>query len=103
MTNSGTVWSGPYCIPKEANINCFGSINGVETERLTFDPMVGKFGEKLYSTVRQAVQMRKHVWKILMAQRDILSAPATESVTQALQGLDDTVRRTRKRLRSSNR
>ena len=37
--------------------------------------------------------MRKQVWKILMAQRDILAAPATEAVTQALQGVDDAVKR----------
>ena len=59
MTNTGTVWSGSYCIPKEATINCFGPINGVETKRLTFDPAVGKFDEKLYSKVQQAVVYNK--------------------------------------------
>jgi hypothetical protein len=60
MTNSGTVWSGPYCIPKEAVINCEGPITKkIETKRLTFDPVVGKFDEKLYSTVRQAVGYNK--------------------------------------------
>jgi hypothetical protein len=68
MTNSGTVWSGPYCIPKEAVINCEGPIakksetnlrRKTETKRLTFDPVVGKFDEKLYSAVRQAVGYNK--------------------------------------------
>ena len=56
MTSSGTVWSGPYCIPKEATINSQGPIAKKSgTKRLTFDPVVGKFDEKLYGTVRQAV------------------------------------------------
>ncbi|MGA2496728.1 MAG: DUF1549 domain-containing protein [Tepidisphaeraceae bacterium] len=60
MTNSGTVWSGPYCIPKEASINCQGPIAKTsETKRLTFDPVVGKFDEKLYGAVRQAVGYNK--------------------------------------------
>jgi hypothetical protein len=68
MTNSGTVWSGPYCIPKEAVINCQGPIATkgetnrlwqTGTTRLTFDPVIGKFDEKLYGTVRQAVGYNK--------------------------------------------
>lgn len=59
MTNSGTVWSGSYCIPKEAKINCFRPIGAVETKHLTFDPVVGSFDERLYSTVQQAVVHNK--------------------------------------------
>ena len=38
-------------------------------------------------TVRQALQMRKHVWKILQHQRDILSPQAIEAVTKSMNGL----------------
>ena len=38
----------------------------------------------LSSKVRQASHMHKHVWKILCAQRDVLSPKAIESVEQAL-------------------
>ena len=31
----------------------------METKRLTFDPVAGKFDEKLYSTIRQAVGYNK--------------------------------------------
>lgn len=55
MTNEGTVWSGPYCIPREAVVNPWGSIEGVETERLVFEPVVEKFDEQLYSSTQQAV------------------------------------------------
>lgn len=46
----------------------------------------------LSRTVRHAGQMRKHFWKILMAQRDLLPAPATDAVTKALQGVEDAVK-----------
>ena len=70
MTNSGTVRSGPYCIPKVASINSTGPIgNKIETHRLTFDPVVGKFDEKLYSTVRQAVGYNKNPGLIVDDQR----------------------------------
>ncbi len=39
----------------------------------------------LSSKVRQASHMHKHVWKILSAQRDLLSPKAIESVEQALE------------------
>lgn len=38
-------------------------------------------------TVRHALQMRKHVWKILQHQRDILSPQAIEAVTKSLEDL----------------
>jgi signal peptidase I len=41
----------------------------------------------LYRTVRHATHMRKHVWKILSAQRDLLSPQAIEAVTQAMNEL----------------
>ena len=48
-------------------------------------PMILKW---LFSrTVRQALQMRKHVWKILQHQRDILSPQAIEAVTKSMNGL----------------
>ena len=60
MINSGTVWSGPYCIPKVALINVMGPItHKLQTKRVTFDPEFGKFDEKLYSTLRQAVGYNK--------------------------------------------
>jgi beta-lactamase regulating signal transducer with metallopeptidase domain len=67
MTNSGTLWSGPYCIPKKALINSAGPINNnvetarlmyISTQRLTFDPVVGKFDARLYGAVQQAVNYR---------------------------------------------
>jgi len=39
----------------------------------------------LSSAVRHATHMRKHVWKILSAQRDLLAPPAIENVTAALE------------------
>ena len=39
----------------------------------------------LSRTVRQATHMRKHVWKILSAQRDLLSPQAVSAVTAAMQ------------------
>jgi signal peptidase I len=41
----------------------------------------------LSRTVRQALQMRKHVGKILQAQRDLLAPPAIDAVKQAMQDL----------------
>ena len=38
-------------------------------------------------TVRHAFQMRKHVWKLLQHQRDILAPPAIEAVTKAMDAL----------------
>jgi hypothetical protein len=59
MRNEGTVWSGSYCIPKEAVINAWGSIKGRETERLTFETVVEKFDEQLYSDAQKAVAENK--------------------------------------------
>jgi signal peptidase I len=39
----------------------------------------------LSSTVRHATHMRKHVWRILCAQRDLLSQPAIDAVTNAIE------------------
>ncbi len=55
MTNEGTVWSGPHCVPKEAMCNYFGPIDGPETEKLTFEPVVLPFDEKMYIEARKAV------------------------------------------------
>ncbi len=41
----------------------------------------------LSSKVRQASHMHKHVWKLLCAQRDLLSPKAIESVELALDGI----------------
>jgi signal peptidase I len=38
----------------------------------------------LFKTVRQATAMRKHVWRLLMAQRDLLAPQAIEALTAAL-------------------
>ena len=43
-------------------------------------------------TVRHASQMRKHVWKILSEQRDLLSPPAIDAVEGAMQRVDVAVR-----------
>src|SRR5712671_2268021 len=45
----------------------------------------------LSQTVRQATAMRRHVEKLLNAQRDILSPQAITSVTEALQELKSAV------------
>jgi signal peptidase I len=42
----------------------------------------------LSRTVRHATHMRKHVWKILSAQRDLLSVQAIGAVTAALQEME---------------
>lgn len=61
MANEGTVWSGPYCIPKEARINFWGPIEDMEavrstgTQHLTFEPAVGTFDENLYAECKQEV------------------------------------------------
>ena len=59
MTNSGTVWSGSYCIPKEAAVNLFANDSERNTRQFTFDPVVEKFDEKLYGDVQQAVTHNK--------------------------------------------
>ena len=41
----------------------------------------------LSRTVRHATHMRKHVWKILSAQRDLLSPPAIAAVTTAMEDI----------------
>ena len=46
-------------------------------------------------TVRQASAMRKHVNRLLCAQRDVLSSQAVGAVTAALEGLQATVRSSR--------
>lgn len=61
MSNEGTVWSGSFCIPKEAWVNFWGPIEDMETIRktytqhLTFKPVVDRFDEKLYEQCQQAV------------------------------------------------
>lgn len=44
------------------------------------------------ATVRHATSMRKHVTNILNAQRDLLTSPAIESVTQSLEELNVAMR-----------
>ena len=46
----------------------------------------------LSKTVRHAVAMRKHVHRILCAQRDILSPQALEGAGKAIEELDNTIR-----------
>jgi hypothetical protein len=55
MKNEGTVWSGLHCIPKKAATNYWGSVEGVDTERITFEPVVETFDEALYAETQQAV------------------------------------------------
>jgi hypothetical protein len=57
MKNEGTVWSGSRCIPREAVCNHWGPIDDPRAmeERLTFDPVVEPYDEKLYSDTQQAV------------------------------------------------
>jgi len=51
----------------------------------------------LSSTVRHATQMRKHVGKILNAQRDILSPPAIAAVAAAMQDIQEACAATRQK------
>ena len=46
----------------------------------------------LSGTARHAAQMRKHVWKILSEQRDLLSPQAIAAVEGAMQRVDEAVR-----------
>ncbi|HUT31781.1 MAG TPA: hypothetical protein VMX13_18480 [Sedimentisphaerales bacterium] len=59
MKNSGTVWSGSYCIPGNAVFNYGGPIKDArvrgDVEELTFDPVIEQFDEKVYEGARQAV------------------------------------------------
>lgn len=48
-------------------------------------------------TVRHATHMRKHVWKILCAQRDLLSTQATDAVQAALAQIESVCWKTRER------
>jgi signal peptidase I len=45
----------------------------------------------LSGTVREALAMRKHVWKLLAHQRDILTAKAIEEIEKAMQEVRDAV------------
>jgi len=45
----------------------------------------------LSKTVRQATAMRKHVWRLLCAQRDILSPQAIEALASSLRALQNTL------------
>ncbi len=51
----------------------------------------------LSGTVRHATQMRKHVTKILCAQRDILAPAAVEAVTAALRDIEQACATTREK------
>ena len=51
----------------------------------------------LSRNVRHATHMRKHVWKILSAQRDLLSPQAVEAVNTALQSIQETCHASRDR------
>lgn len=68
MENEGTVWSGSFCIPKEAVINYWGPIRNdtkgtelaaldrlIGPERLVFTPVVSDFDEQLYRNAETAV------------------------------------------------
>lgn len=54
-------------------------------------------------TVRQATDMRKHVWKLLQAQRDLLTPPAIEAIETSLRSLREAIQRgaTKAELRES--
>lgn len=57
MTNSGTVWSGSYCIPQRALFNYWGPIDGGrETpDELSFNAAIERFDANLYDGAQQAV------------------------------------------------
>ena len=61
MRNSGTVWSGVYCIPEKAQFNYWGPIeDGQSTvEELTFNPIVEEFDEEMYADTERAVAKNK--------------------------------------------
>lgn len=95
MRNEGTVWSGSYCIPKEAEINHWGPIEGVETERLTFEPVVEEFDEKLYGTTQQAVAHNQTPTLTLHDYRvspSVITEPFRPKPTEALPAKRDSAR-----------
>ena len=57
MVNSGTTWSGAYCIPEEAVCNYSGPIEGgtFPAVELTFDPVVVEFDEELFAAANHAI------------------------------------------------
>lgn len=58
MKNEGTVWSGPYCIPRRASCNYWGPLDGTAegVVQSTFEPVVEPlFDEKLYAEAREFV------------------------------------------------
>ncbi len=62
MKNSGTVWTGAYCIPEKALFSYMGPIEGgtgkvdkLAAYELTFDPVIEQFDEKLYDGAKEAV------------------------------------------------
>ncbi len=61
MTNSGTVRTGPYCIPRKALFNYFGPLEGgnLKPNELIFDPVIEQFDKKLYSDAEQAVTINR--------------------------------------------
>ncbi len=60
-------------------------------------PRGGRLNWLLSGTVRQANHLRRHVWKLMSAQRDLLSAPALEAITAACGRLENACRATRDR------
>jgi hypothetical protein len=59
MNNTGIIWSGPCCIPKNAECNYWGPLDGADAVQITFEPTVEKFDEKLYSEAHEAVANNK--------------------------------------------
>ena len=58
MKNSGSVWSGSYCIPKKVLFNNNGPIDGGkehELRELTIDPVIKQFDEELLDGAKRAV------------------------------------------------
>lgn len=58
MKNSGTVWSGSYCIPEKVTLNYDGPIDGGEKHEireLTIDPVIKPFDEELFRGAKRAV------------------------------------------------
>jgi signal peptidase I len=55
----------------------------------------GAFNWFLSQTVRHATHMRKHVWKLLCAQRDLLAPAAVDALTGAVRRMERACRATR--------
>jgi hypothetical protein len=60
MKNEGASWSGPHCIPKDANCSYWASLDrDGEAVHISFDPVVESFSETLYAEARRQVTENK--------------------------------------------